>query len=554
MKKILTCLTLAVSILTGCIDNDLPYPVVVPNITSVEVTDADRVDIDYENRTVTVHMPETSDLRKVEILSVVVDQEKAVISTELSGVHDLTTPLSFTISTYDDYEWTIKAVRTVARYFTVQGQIGASVVDADNRRAVAYVGKRVNLKKITVTSLKLGPEGKTEYSMQMGQMKDFSEWIEVDVTAYDITETWRLFVEQTDVVVDIVKVNPWARMAYVTSAGEAGKDNTFRYRLKGTEEWMEVDPADITSDGGSFVAHIKGLEPETEYEVMALSGTDESPVKEFVTESAVPIPNGSFEYASLVTGSTYYKFYDPYCGVEDGSYMFWGSGNGEGSEGVSGSANMGIVITYVDTEDKVHGNQSVRAQTSQLAGILAAGNLFVGQFAGLVGTSGGKVNFGRPWTTRPTAMKLYCKYETGPMDIIGKTLPPGISLSGSDYDRAEIKLALGTWDYKKYGGTPDSPVHINTTDASTFVDFSTDASTIADGNLIIYHDGYSLNGSDKVDSETGVWVEYTIPLNYHDLDEIPTHLIVSCAASRFGDYFTGCSRSKLWIDAVELIY
>jgi hypothetical protein len=97
----------------------------------------------------------------------------------------------------------------------------------------------------------------------------------------------------------------------------------------------------------------------------------------------------------------------------------------------------------VDTEDYIDGTQSVRAQTSQLAGILAAGNLFTGQFAGLVGTSGGKVNFGRPWTSRPTALKLYCKYKTGPMDIIGKILPPGTSLTTSDYDRAEIKFALG---------------------------------------------------------------------------------------------------------------
>ena len=88
--------------------------------------------------------------------------------------------------------------------------------------------------------------------------------------------------------------------------------------------------------------------------------------------------------------------------------MFWGSGNGEGSEGVNGSANLGIVITYVDTEEKVDGKQSVRAQTSQMAGMLAAGNLFTGQFDGLVGTSGGKVNFGRPWTTlKPIASFTY---------------------------------------------------------------------------------------------------------------------------------------------------
>ena len=81
-----------------------------------------------------------------------------------------------------------------------------------------------------------------------------------------------------------------------------------------------------------------------------------------------------------------------------------------------------------------------------------------------------------------------------------------------------------------------------------------DPSTIADGDLIIHKDGYILNGAEKVDSTPWEWSEYTIPLNYHTMDQIPTHIIISCAASQYGDYFTGCSSSKLWIDAVELIY
>ena len=348
----------------------------------------------------------------------------------------------------------------------------------------------------------------------------------------------------------------WAKRATVHAdvdpSESEGKTIQFAYSSNGTN-WSTVDGV---SDGeGAWKAVLTGLNPATKYSYkLMIDGAQVGDPLEFTTEAAPNLPNASFEYVSLVKDGGYYKFYDPACSVEEGKTKFWGSGNGEGSEGVNGSANMGIVITYIDTEDKVDGKQSVRAQTSQLAGILAAGNLFVGQFSGLVGTSGGKVNFGRPWTTRPTAMKLYCKYLTGPMDIIGKTLPPGVSLSNSDYDRAEIKFALGTWDYKKYGGSPASPVHINTTDASTFVDYNTDESTIANGNLIIYHDGYSLNGADKVDANTGVWIEYTIPLNYHDVQAIPTHMIVSCAASRYGDYFTGCSSSKLWIDAVELIY
>lgn len=185
--------------------------------------------------------------------------------------------------------------------------------------------------------------------------------------------------------------------------------------------------------------------------------------------------------------------------------------------------------------------------------MLAAGNLFTGQFAGLVETKGGKVNFGRPWTTRPKALKLYCKYSTGKMDII-KGMPPGVSLSNADYDRAQIKIALGTWSERDYGGTPESPVLVNTTDASTFVDFYTDECTIANGELIIYNDGYSINRSEKVSDDTGQWIEYTIPIDYRDIETMPTHIIISCAASQYGDYFSGYSASTLWLDAFELIY
>lgn len=553
MRKRLAYIILALVALTGCITNDIPYPVIVPNILSFTVDGAEDVFIDNDSQTVTVRLAEYVNPRKVTVRSVETDLEIAELSSGLIGEHDLTTPLKFSVRTYDDYTWTLVAESNVKRYFTVEGQVGSSVIDAVNHRAVAMVGKNDDVSDVTVTSLKLGPEGLSDYSLDMSRMKDFTHGISVDVTAFGITDTWTLYVENAEVSVEIRNVNPWAREAYVTSAGVAGQENGFMYRAVGSDRWLEVDPSDITSDGGTFVAHIKDLIPASDYEVYAFSGIEQTAVWEFTTEAAVRIPNGSFEYASKVSGKDYYKFYDPSCGVEEGAYMFWGSGNGEGEEGVSGSANMGIVITYIDTDEKVDGRQSVRAQTSQMAGILAAGNLFTGQFAGLVGTSGGMVNFGRPWTTRPKALKLYCKYETGKMDII-KGSPAGVTLTKEDYDRAEIKFALGDWDYRRYGGTKESPVHVNTTDARTFVDYNTDASTIANGNLIIHHDGYILNGEAKVTSATDEWVEYTIPLNYRDIDRTPTHIIVSCAASQYGDYFTGCSSSKLWIDAVELIY
>lgn len=331
----------------------------------------------------------------------------------------------------------------------------------------------------------------------------------------------------------------------------AGSTVQFSYSSDGTN-WTEI--AAVSDGEGTVSATPTGLTPSTTYTYrLLIDGEQIGDALSFTTEAAPTLPNGSFEYASKVSGESYYKFYDPNCGVAEGSYMFWGSGNGEGKEGVNGSANMGIVITVIDTNDKVHGNQSVCAQTSEMVGILAAGNLFTGQFAGLVGTEGGKVNFGRPWTSRPTALRIWCKYTTDKIDII-KGMPSGVSLTKNDYDRAEIKFAIGNWKATEYFGTAESPVHINTTDPTTFVDFNTDRSTIANGNLIIHNDGYILNGASKVSATTSGWIEYTIPLNYHTTNAYPTHIIISCAASQYGDYFTGSSSSKLWLDKAELIY
>ena len=346
----------------------------------------------------------------------------------------------------------------------------------------------------------------------------------------------------------------WATRATVhadvdASEGE-GKTIKFAYSTDEGSTWTYVDA--VNDSEGTYKAELTGLAPQTKYTyALCIDDVQIGEPMTFTTEAAPNFPNASFEYVSKVTGNNYYKFYDPNCGVEEGMKMFWGSGNGEGPDGVNGSANMNIVITDVDTSTKIDGNQSVVAQTSSMVSMLAAGNLFAGQFVGLVGTSGGIVNFGRPWSSRPTAMRIWCKYETGLINILNNN---NLGVTKNDYDRAQVKVAIGTWDYKKYGGSKESPVQINTTDESTFVDYYTDPSTIANGDVIIYKEGYSINKGELITADTTGWIEYVIPLEYHNLNAYPTHIVVSCAASQFGDYFTGYDKTKLWIDAVELIY
>lgn len=346
----------------------------------------------------------------------------------------------------------------------------------------------------------------------------------------------------------------WATRATVHADVDAseGEGKTIKFAYS-TDEGSTLTYVDAVNDSeGTYKAELTGLAPQTKYTyALCIDDVQIGEPMTFTTEAAPNFPNASFEYVSKVTGNNYYKFYDPNCGVEEGMKMFWGSGNGEGPDGVNGSANMNIVITDVDTSTKIDGNQSVVAQTSSMVGMLAAGNLFAGQFVGLVGTSGGIVNFGRPWTSRPTAMRIWCKYETGLINILNNN---NLGVTKNDYDRAQVKVAIGTWDYKKYGGSKESPVQINTTDESTFVDYYTDPSTIANGDVIIYKEGYSINKGELITADTTGWIEYVIPLEYHNLNAYPTHIVVSCAASQFGDYFTGYDKTKLWIDAVELIY
>lgn len=332
-----------------------------------------------------------------------------------------------------------------------------------------------------------------------------------------------------------------------------GKTVQFSYSSDGAT-WTTVDG--VNDSEGTWKADLTGLTAATTYTYrLLIDGEQIGEEKTLTTENAPKIPNGSFEYTSMI--SDYYIFFDPNCGVDEGKTMFWGSGNGGTGEdmgGEKGSASMGAIITEVDKTDFVDGTQSVLAASQYAVVKFAAGNIFTGHFAGLVGTSGGKVNFGRPWTSRPTALKLYCKYSTGAINYVDG-IPSGVEIIKNEtMDRAEVKFALGTWSYKTYGGTPDCPVHINTTQPSTFVDYNTDQSTVAYGNLIIYNDGYSINGGEKVSDSTDTWIEYTIPLDYKKLTTYPTHIIISCASSQFGDYFTGYSQSKLWVDKVELVY
>ncbi|MCQ2176917.1 MAG: PCMD domain-containing protein [Bacteroidales bacterium] len=333
----------------------------------------------------------------------------------------------------------------------------------------------------------------------------------------------------------------WARHVEVsatvdTDGSSENPEVVFSYSSDG-QNWT-ARPA--TTDGdGIYRAVLDGLEPGTEYSCMILvNGEQKGDALKFTTADAPQIPNGSFEYTSKSASGNYQEFYGA------SQQHWWGSGNG--SDGITGSADFGsFVICKPDTSEKVDGDQSACLVSQWALVKFAAGNLFSGYFGGLVGTKGGKVYFGRPFTGRPSALKVWVKYSGGRIDRVDGT-PDGVTvIQNQTYDTGRIQIALGNWDYRKYGGTRECPILVNTTDKSSFVDFATDKSTIASGDLQLQSDQ---------SGKYNTWAEYTIPLIYSDTATMPSYIVVSCASSIYGDYFTGCSSSKMWIDKMELVY
>lgn len=338
----------------------------------------------------------------------------------------------------------------------------------------------------------------------------------------------------------------WAAHATVhadVDEGEYGTENIFfEYRPAASQgEWSRT--AANRDSEGMYSTTLTGLTPATEYEYRLLvpdPQTKEPTVAgsslTFTTEAAPTIPNGGFEAVSKNESSEYYSFYDPSSSIVANQTKWWDSGNAGSTYSISTTT-----ITDPDTSNFKEGSQSVRLHSANVMGLkFAAGNIFCGEFAGVSGLDG-KVNFGRPFTGRPTALRFWVKYIGGKVDNAGG--PEGSELTTNDFDKGQIKFALGTWDNKKYGGSATCPVQVYTADKETFWQIDSIEGTIAYADIVLQGDG----------SESE-WQQVTLTLDYKDETTIPEYIIISAAASMYGDYFAGSSSSQLWLDGMELIY
>lgn len=159
MKNRFTVIVIALLAAASCIRNDIPYPDVAAEITSLRADGAKSVSIGKDAREVLVTLEEVTDIRGVNITEVTFNEDAVTASAEVAGVRDLSSPLKVTLSLYErDFEWTVKAVQPIERYFTVSGQSGDSVIDPDGRRVTFKIPSGADLSDLNVASMKLGPE------------------------------------------------------------------------------------------------------------------------------------------------------------------------------------------------------------------------------------------------------------------------------------------------------------------------------------------------------------------------------------------------------------
>lgn len=516
--------------MVGCINNDVPYPVVKLDIMSLEAEGLiSPVTIDNTSRKVLLSLEETTDIRNVKITNVQFT-DGARSSVNFPGTFDLRTPLYVELTKYQSWEWTILATQNIERYFKVDGQIGESEIDSKHYIATAYVPMDHDLKNVVITDIKLGPKDITTYSVDPLTLTDFDDTARNITITYhdDIEEIWTLRVIPTDVEVEFKGVDAWAKRIWLYAEGRDGAELGFKYRKAGAEEWIAVD--DVKNNGGSFSACVDELDTLTEYEVVAFSNDSFTEVVKVTTEDVWALPNSGLEEWSTNNNVVY-----PYA---EGGVPFWGTGN-------DGAALASTTLTepVSDVRPGSEGSYAASLQSKKAAimglGKFAAGNLFLGEFGGLVGMDG-LVNFGRPCTARPVALRGWYKYNCGAIDEYGKTPTARPELQKGDNDEGQIMIAVGNWTAEEYGGSADCPVVVNTKDESTFFNKS-GKNVIGVGEMILTE-------------STDGWVEFTLPLEYITTSVVPTHIIIVFTGSRFGDYFTGSTQSLMLVDDLELVY
>lgn len=334
--------------------------------------------------------------------------------------------------------------------------------------------------------------------------------------------------------VEFTDVNLWTNSAKATLEN-ATESMVLQYRREGSTAWQEAtwqDGAFLLETTWTSTTNDEGLNinvPNTEtgvwagvtYEYQVMDGTTKVTDGVFRPEAGDIIPNGDMSGWSL-------KGTLPYPNAEGDS--IWDSGNN--------TLTFGLTLCQEDTVTK---GVACLSSGLVLGSVFTPGNMFTGDFimSGFTGTA----YFGKPytWTARPKALKVRVKAEVGKITHTGTNDPEGENLKDKQ-DKAVVFAAVVDWT-AQHGVTSGLA-------KPTGVWHPTQYDKLDEGAILGYASHY-------IEGNTNDYEEIEIPFEWYNNTAMPSNdytLVISCAASYRGDYLTGCSTNKMWIDSFEWVY
>ena len=507
-------------ILSGCIKNDLPYPRITQTITSLAVEGQSRdAYIDSTALQATVYLEETTDIQNVKFTKFSVSTEGESDINLLEGTYNLEKPLYLTITRFQTYIWEIIAVQNIERYFEIEGQVGESVIDPVACRVIVYIPESISLSSLKLVRMKLGPAGITTYTPNLSSGNiDLSQPLRVEVTAHGRTEYWTLYAEHVEQTVGTDDVTPGSEVIWVTGSCPSDAVGGIQYRKATENTWTTFEQSYITQNQGTFSGCIRHLEPLTQYVVRTFAGEEYGNEVTVTTDATYDLPDASFDQWYLKDGKIW-------CPWNEGGTPYWDTGN-------TGAATLGQ-SNVVPTEHTVTGSGQAAELNTKFVGLfgigkLGAGSIYTGSFKKVDGTNG-ILDFGRPFTFRPTKLRGYYQYKTSPIDYASKSNPDLQYMLGQP-DTCHIYIALTDWT---------APYEIRTNPNNRQL-FNKDADYVIAYGELLY--------SGTMDN----YAPFEIELKYRDLFTRPTYIQITCAASKYGDFFTGGNGAVLYVDEFSL--
>ena len=536
-------LFLSIFMASCAIENDIPYPIKEASIESIEVEGQRGAEenvftaatINKTARTATLYVNDSVDITKLKIIRLKITADAELIPDSAACVNyakfpntgfasldsiptssntrmDFSSPVNFTLRTYQDYIWKVTVNQIVQRDVDVDGMV-RYVLDVDSRKVIIYVGPEEDLSNIQINKLDLGGEyGKV--TPDPTEEHDFTKTRTFYAARHgeDTWQEWQVFVYQTEEGGTTGSSDVFAMVtrATVTGSVQSGKNPAIEYREQGASSWNTVPASNITVSGTSFTAILTELSGSTTYNyrvtVDGVAGSEQS----FTTIAPVALENGSMENWSQDG-----KQWNPW---GSGATEFWGTGN------PGAAAFIGNLTT--PTDESVKGKAAL-LETKDAIIKLGAGNIFTGDFE-LEGLNG-LLHFGRSFSSFPTSLRLYYKYTPATIDMIGDNVGDLASLKGQT-DMCQIYIALSDKIYEIH----NDPKNRQLFDPN-------------DSGIIAYGE---FTSSQSVTS----YKQLEIPLEYRYINRTPKYIIIVASSSKYGDYYIGGVGSKLWLDEMELVY